>query len=117
MMNETTILTMGRDELKRLIHEAVTAAMCGRQPIPPDTLCGTLVGIKEAAGLTGLAVKTIYEKTRARAIPHYKKRQRLYFSPSELSDWITAGRVPVRGEADTPAKVAVAGHRPEGGAR
>jgi excisionase family DNA binding protein len=105
MMNELTILNMGRDELKRLICEAVkeVTSMRTSRPVHGFDEGEALICVDEAAKLTGLAVNTIYEKTRTREIPHFKKGKRLYFRPSELTAWIGAGRVRTREELDAMA--------------
>jgi len=62
-----------------------------------------MVGIAEAAKITGLAVNTIYDKTYHRDIPHYKKGKRVYFRPSELIAWIGTGRVATSEEIEARA--------------
>jgi excisionase family DNA binding protein len=104
-MNDLTILTMSRDDLKRLICEAIKEMSGGRfgQPAQADPALEQAIGVEEAAKLTGLCVNTLYEKTRLREIPHYKKGKRLYFRPSELAAWIGAGRIRTREETEALA--------------
>lgn len=104
-MNDLTILTMSRDDLKRLIYDAIKDMSGGRlgQPAQAAPAIEAVVCVEEAAKLTGLAVNTLYEKTRTREIPHYKKGKRLYFRPSELAAWVSTGRVRTREEIDALA--------------
>jgi len=49
-------------------------------------------GIDLAEKITGLAKQTIYQLVSKRKIPYMKKGKRLYFSNTELLDWIRSGR-------------------------
>lgn len=51
-----------------------------------------LFGIDEAKTFTGLSKQTIYNKVANREIPHQRKNGRLYFSSSELTEWIKSGK-------------------------
>lgn len=54
---------------------------------PDEDLC-LMPGAIE---LTGLARQSIYQKCHNKTIPHYKRGGKLYFSKSELRDWIKSG--------------------------
>lgn len=58
-------------------------------------LLGTkeIIGIEEAALLTGYKVKGLYTLTSENRIPHYKKNGKLYFRKSELEAWLTENKV------------------------
>jgi excisionase family DNA binding protein len=51
-----------------------------------------LMTVTEAAAFINLSVPTIYSLVHKGAIPTNKKRKRLYFLQSELTDWIISGR-------------------------
>lgn len=51
-----------------------------------------LLNIQQASELVTLAVPTLYSKVSLKEIPFCKKGKRLYFSKSELLDWINSGR-------------------------
>jgi len=51
-----------------------------------------LLTIKEAAQVLHLSVPTIYGYVSRNEIPFSKKGKRLYFSKSELIEWIKKGR-------------------------
>lgn len=52
----------------------------------------------EAAKFVNLALPTLYTKTSKGEIPHMKKGGRLYFSKTELLEYIRQGRVRTRDE-------------------
>jgi excisionase family DNA binding protein len=60
-----------------------------------------LINIEEAAGILNLSVQTVYQLCSTRKINHFKKGKRLYFSKSELVDWIKSGRKKTRAELIT----------------
>ncbi|HCT71555.1 MAG TPA: DNA-binding protein [Bacteroidales bacterium] len=51
-----------------------------------------LLTVKEAAAFTRLSVPTIYALVSKGSLPVCKKNKRLYFSKSELLEWIRSGR-------------------------
>lgn len=51
-----------------------------------------LLNIQQASELITLAVPTLYSKVSLKEIPFCKKGKRLYFSRSELLEWINSGK-------------------------
>jgi excisionase family DNA binding protein len=51
-----------------------------------------LLTIGQAAELLSITTPTVYGLVHKHAIPYSKKGKRLYFSKSELLDWIKSGR-------------------------
>lgn len=49
-------------------------------------------GAEFASRITGKAVPTIYDLVHKRLIPHSKNGKDLYFSKSELLEWLKAGK-------------------------
>ena len=49
-------------------------------------------GAQFASKITGKAVPTIYDLVHKRLIPHSKQGKDLYFSRSELTEWIKQGK-------------------------
>ncbi|MBA4121185.1 MAG: helix-turn-helix domain-containing protein [Acidobacteria bacterium] len=49
-------------------------------------------GAEFASRITGKAVPTIYDLVHKRLIPHSKRGKDLYFSKSELLDWLKSGK-------------------------
>lgn len=52
-----------------------------------------LLNVDEAAEMLGVAKATLYTKSSKALIPHMKRGNRLYFSKSELIDWLKKARV------------------------
>lgn len=50
------------------------------------------VGIDVAAEITDRTVAAIYTLCSQGEIPHFKKKKRLYFYPSQLNEWIKSGK-------------------------
>ena len=57
-----------------------------------DNQTDELLTISKAAELLSLTTPTLYGLVHKKAIPYSKKSKRLYFSKSELLDWIKSGR-------------------------
>lgn len=52
-----------------------------------------LLTIKDAANFLNLSVNTLYGKVSRREIPFMKQGNRLYFSKTELVDYIKSGKI------------------------
>lgn len=61
--------------------------------LPNDT---RLLTAAEVADLLRVPRSTVYELTRARAIPHLKVGRRILFDPSALRTWVDDRTVPPR---------------------
>ena len=51
-----------------------------------------LLTINETAAYLSLSVPTIYRLVQKAEIPYSKKGKRLYFSDTDLTEWVKAGR-------------------------
>lgn len=56
------------------------------------------ISAREACKILKLSLPTLYSKVCLRELPYYKKGNRLYFSKTELLEWIQEGKknLPVR---------------------
>lgn len=70
-----------------------------------------VIGVEEAAMLTGYTVKGIYTLTSEKRIPHYKKNGKLYFKKDELEAWMTENKVLTQQEIESRAQTYVATHK------
>lgn len=52
-----------------------------------------IMEIDEASDFLGYKKATIYEYVSKRKIPFFKKNRKLYFSKTDLTEWIKEGRV------------------------
>jgi len=68
-------------------------------PQPTDQL----LTIQQAAAFLSLSVPTLYGLVSKQAIPVSKQGKRLYFSQTELTDWIKSGRKLTLSEIDSQA--------------
>lgn len=57
-----------------------------------------LLTVQQASELVNLAVATLYSKVSLKEIPYCKKGKRLYFSRTELIQWVTEGREQTQSE-------------------
>ena len=82
--------------LRPIVADAVREEFqrIGTTPTPPPDETG---GIELAQQVTGLSNARIYALVSARAIPHAKRGNRLFFNRSELVAWIKQGSRAVEG--------------------
>jgi len=90
-----TMLTKEVSELKRLLIE--------KQEQPTDQP-EQLLTIQEAAEFLSLAVPTMYSKVSKGELPVMKRSKRLYFSRTELLEYIKDGRKKSNAEIEQEAK-------------
>ena len=88
-------LTKEVSELKQLI---ITTADRKIINVPEQP-----INIKEAAIVLGLAVPTIYSKASKGELPYMKRGKRLYFSRTELLEYIKGGKRKSSAEIDAEA--------------
>ena len=79
-----TMLTKEVSELKRLLIE--------KQEQPTTDQSEQLLTVQGAAEFLGLTVPTIYSKCSRNEIPFMKRSKRLYFSSTELMEYLKDGR-------------------------
>ena len=90
-----TMLTKEVSELKRLLIE--------KQEQPTDQP-EQLLTIQEAAEFLSLTVPTMYSKVSKGELPVMKRSKRLYFSRTELLDYLKDGRKKSNAEIEQEAK-------------
>ncbi|MDD2324157.1 MAG: helix-turn-helix domain-containing protein [Bacteroidales bacterium] len=90
-----TMLTKEVSELKRLLIEKQ------EQPTTPPE---QLLTIQEAAEFLSLSVFTLYSKVSKGELPVMKQGKRLYFSRTELMEYVKAGRKKSNAEIEQEAK-------------
>ena len=90
-----TMLTKEVSELKRLLIEKQ------EQPTTPPE---QLLTIQEAAEFLSLAVPTMYSKVSKGELPVMKRSKRLYFSRTELLEYLKDGRKKSNAEIEQEAE-------------
>jgi len=91
-----TMLTKEISELKRLLIE--------KQEQPPTEQPEQLLTVQEAAAFLSLTVPTLYSKCSKNELPYMKRSKRLYFSRTELLEYLKAGRKKSNAEIEQEAK-------------
>lgn len=91
-----TLLTNEISELKRLLLE--------EKEQPPIETPEKFLNIQEAAQFLKLTVPTIYSKVSKRELPVMKRGKRLYFSSTELMEYIKEGRKKSNAEIEREAE-------------
>jgi excisionase family DNA binding protein len=94
--NAVTMLIKEVSELKSLLIE--------KQEQTPITPPEQLLTIQEAAEFLSLTVPTIYSKVNRKELPFMKRGKRLYFSSTELMEYVKAGRKKSNAEIEQEAK-------------
>ena len=61
---------------------------------PQGNAVGRTLNINQAGEFVGLTRQTLYRKTSANEIPHFKKAGRVFFDRKELEDWLLSHKVP-----------------------
>jgi excisionase family DNA binding protein len=89
-----TMLTIEVSELKRLLIDKQE-----RQTKQPEQL----LTVQEAAQFLNLAVATIYSKVSRQELPVMKRSKRLYFSSTELMEYLKEGRKKSNAEIEQEA--------------
>ena len=90
-----TMLTKEVSELKRLFIE--------RQETPTEQP-EQLLSIQQAAEFLSLSVPTLYSKVSRGELPVMKRSKRLYFSRTELMEYIKEGRKKTNAEIEQEAE-------------
>jgi excisionase family DNA binding protein len=91
-----TMLTKEVSELKRLLIE--------KQEQPPTDQPEQLLTIQEAAEFLSLAVPTMYGKVSKGELPVMKRSKRLYFSRTDLMEYVKQGRKKSNAEIEAEAE-------------
>lgn len=86
-----TNLVMTTLEVDRLV-EMISNEVVRRMQIHIEPEKESLLDLNEACRFTKLSKQTIYNKVANREIPHQRKAGRLYFSSTELTEWIKSGK-------------------------
>jgi len=98
-----TRLTNEVSELKSLILK--------KQENPPTNKTEQLLTIKEASEFLKLTVPTIYSKVSRNELPYMKQGKRLYFSNTELMEYIKEGRKKTNSEIEAEAETYLSNHK------
>ena len=98
-----TMLTKEVSELKRLLIE--------KQEQPNTEQPEQLLTVQEAAQFLNLTVPTIYSKVSKGELPVMKRSKRLYFSSTELMEYLKEGRKKSNAEIEQEAEAYLSNNR------
>lgn len=98
-----TMLTKEVSELKRLLIE--------KQEQPSTEQPEQLLTVQEAAQFLNLTVPTIYSKVSKGELPVMKRSKRLYFSSTELMEYLKEGRKKSNAEIEQEAEAYLSNNR------
>ena len=90
------VLAITPQELAEMIEAAVRKALNDREApgeATNDPGAKRALSIKEAAEFLGVKTVTLYRKTSAGEIPHFKRMGRVYFDRGELENWLLGRKV------------------------
>ena len=105
-MHNFVLSPIDPEKLISNISERVTANILKavRNEQPPTDQTEQLLTIQEAAEFLSLSVPTLYSKVSKGELPVMKRSKRLYFSRTELLDYLKVGRKKSNAEIEQEAK-------------
>ena len=105
-MHNFVLSPIDPEKLISSISERVTANILKavRNEQPPTDQPEQLLTIQEAAEFLSLTVPTMYSKVSKGELPVMKRSKRLYFSRTELLDYLKDGRKKSNAEIEQEAK-------------
>ena len=93
-MNKTVLFSLPIEDLQTVIIDCVNSCLRNnkQESKAPTDQPEQLLTIQEAAKFLSLTVTTIYSKVNRKELPFMKRGKRLYFSSTELMEYIKKGR-------------------------
>ena len=112
-MHNLVLSSIDPENLITDISERVTAniliAVQNNNPTSKQT--EQLLTVQEAAQFLNLTVATIYSKVSKGELPVMKRSKRLYFSSTELMEYLKEGRKKSSSEIDAEAEAYLSNHK------
>ena len=101
-MNKTVLISLPIEDLQTVIIDCVNSCLRNnkQERIPRIEQHEQLLNVQGAAEFLGLTIPTIYSKCSRNELPFMKRSKRLYFSSTELMEYIKEGRNKSRFEID-----------------
>ena len=100
------IVQLNSEQLSNLIQSSIRTVLKETQTKTdePNDQQERLLTIREAADFLSLTVPTMYSKVSKGELPVMKRSKRLYFSRTELLDYLKEGRKKSNAEIEQEAK-------------
>ena len=105
-MDKTVFISLPIEDLQTVIIDCVNSCLKNneQESKTPTDQPEQLLTIQEAAQFLNLTVPTIYSKVSKGELPVMKRSKRLYFSRTELLDYLKEGRRKTNAEIEQEAK-------------
>ncbi len=105
-MNKTVLISLSIEDLQTVIIDCVNSCLRNnkQESKAPTDQPEQLLTIQEAAEFLSLTVPTMYSKVSKGELPVMKRSKRLYFSRTELLEYLKDGRKKSNAEIEAEAK-------------
>ena len=104
-MDKTVFISLPIEDLQTVIIDCVNSCLKNNtQEQPPTEQPEQLLTVQEAAQFLNLTVSTIYSKVSKGELPVMKRSKRLYFSSTELMQYLKEGRKKSNAEIEQEAE-------------
>jgi len=106
-MDKTVLISLPIEDLQTVIIDCVNSCLRNnkQESKAPTNQPEQLLTIEEAAEFLSLTVPTMYSKVSKGELPVMKRSKRLYFSRTELLEYLKDGRKKSNAEIEQEAKV------------
>jgi excisionase family DNA binding protein len=92
-MTQTLFTQLSIPELQQLLREVIEESFAGQFPkAAGQEKAGSFLTVPQAAEFLNLSTSTVYGLVSRREIPNFKRGKHLYFSNTELEEWVKQGR-------------------------
>ena len=95
------VVLMDEAEIEQLIRKVSAATLEAfiEQGQPTGSArVEQVMNIEQCAEFVGLKIPTLYRKTSANEIPHFKNCGRVFFQRSEVEAWLLSRKVPTKND-------------------
>jgi excisionase family DNA binding protein len=105
-MDKTVFISLPIEDLQTVIVDCVNSCLKNNKQVnaEPTKQPEQLLTIQEAAEFLKLTVPTIYSKVSKGELPVMKRSKRLYFSNTELMEYLKGGRKKSNAEIEQEAE-------------
>jgi excisionase family DNA binding protein len=112
-MNKTVFISLPIEDLQTVIIDCVNSCLKNntQESKPTTEQPEQLLTIQEAAQFLNLTVPTIYSKVSKGELPVMKRSKRLYFSSTELMEYLKEGRKKSNAEIEQEAEAYLSNNR------
>lgn len=92
-MNDLILIPVSKHEFKEIIRNCIIETFKEHANKTAESfISDELMSTQEASKFLNLAKQTIYGLTSKNVIPHIKRGKKLYFSKTELANWLKEGK-------------------------